>query len=1007
MRMECSPEEEGQALAASGVLQAAGLAALPSPPDSNELRARLGALIAASPHASLTWCRPQGGNAALKTDVTLAAAWRDAFVEAGVQGPARLLIETDAATDVAEFVGLLRRLQAPLVARRGGYPDWRQLGAGVVGSVALLPARTNSQSFRRHRWSWPLRINLPALVFGYGVERGFMVRKLRQPFDVELAPVLPVTGPETGGVRLVLDSILDPVDALRARLLQGTIGRRPEALVPVDPAALPELLTALSYEVAHDAPIDFALSLAWLRHGIGDLPPVFLAPGWDWPLELESTRLHRRVTELVARLRLPTRRDSLYIDRPLRAFDLYNEIGLIGTLELADRLERALRDGAVRYDQESDVATDLLMLERALADRPAPSRSGDGGAGGINFDVVNIHAGADIRIYSSLSSSSIQIDAVGSAPIVAGLQIPSQAEAERYADLILYQGFHFGHATPQAALRVAEDEALRLQSPYTLEVAIRRNPIGIAAADTELPVEVPPDRTDPGVVVVISCRQANAPQFHDRLLTITWPHDADSTVALFRMQTGDGLPAEPLCLEIRLYARAGLQLLDLLELRFAQGRWAKHQPQIGRLSAPAAHQAEDAMSFHVARKPGGYDFEVVFTRDGKAYLDAPLGRLVSDADLELLLRRVRSFWTRLVIGKLGTRTHLSAHGHAEELGRIVELGGAAWRTLFGDRHGAQAGTPEALGEMLRLHPLPDGSPVRVTLANDADAFVFPWAILSPPLHRQGTPDPEVIWGLRHRIELTRKYCEPYGRPAAAGKVRIATVLDPGFASSVDHAATLRRVAASGVGAELIASLGTAVAVLDGLETRPPADIYYYFCHGFGPGRAPVLARDLLLELRSEVERLNEAADQRLWQALLDRLGEEGLVAAMFTGDARITEDDLRGAEFFSEGRPIVFLNMCHSADLQPSLRSGLTRVFIDRNAVAVLGTECPITSVFADMFAERVLGALLCGATIGAALLEARRHFQTERNPLGLLYTLYGHEDARVTEQPMRAKESS
>jgi hypothetical protein len=575
------------------------------------------------------------------------------------------------------------------------------------------------------------------------------------------------------------------------------------------------------------------------------------------------------------------------------------------------------------------------------------------------------------------------------------VQATHAGEAPRFTDLILYRGWLFSGDVSPAEQRLHDNEALRAGQKYTLEVAIRRDPIGIAAAGVKRPVQAPPDRTDPGVLVVMSCRQANAPHFKDQLLAITWPRDADSTAALFRFETGDAPSPEPFCLEIRLYARTGLQLLDLLELRFAEGRWAKHQPEIGRIAVPSAGPDEDAVSFHVAAKPGGYDFEVIFIRDGEAHLDAPLGRLVSDADLETLLRRVRSFWTRLVIGKLSARPRLSEKGYAQELGRIVDLGGAAWRTLFGDRRGAQAGAPEALGETLRRNPLSFGTPVRVTLASDADAFVFPWAILCPPLRRDEVPDSEVIWGLRYRIELTRKYCEPYRRPAAAGKVRIATVLDPRFAN-VDHAATLDRVAMMGAGAELISGPGTAQAVLDELEAHPPAEIYYYFCHGFAPGRTAVLTSDLLLELRQAVEHLN-AADLQPWQALLDGLSRGSEVAAMFTGAARITEDDLRRADFFTTGRPIVFLNMCHSADLLPSLRSGLTRVFIDRNAAAVLGTECPVTSVFADMFAERVLGGLLHGATIGAALLEARRHFHTQQNPLGLLYTLYGHEDARVT----------
>src|SRR5436305_312658 len=70
--------------------------------------------------------------------------------------------------------------------------------------------------------------------------------------------------------------------------------------------------------------------------------------------------------------------------------------------------------------------------------------------------------------------------------------------------------------------------------------------------------EDPPDQTDPGVLAVVSCRQAHAPVFRDRLLPITWTRDADSTAALFRFETGYTLPSEPVCLEIRLYARAGL-----------------------------------------------------------------------------------------------------------------------------------------------------------------------------------------------------------------------------------------------------------------------------------------------------------------------------------------------------------------------------------------------------------------------------------------------------------------
>jgi hypothetical protein len=90
--------------------------------------------------------------------------------------------------------------------------------------------------------------------------------------------------------------------------------------------------------------------------------------------------------------------------------------------------------------------------------------------------------------------------------------------------------------------------------------------------------------------------------------------------------------------------------------------------------------------------------------------------------------------------------------------------------------------------------------------------------------------------------------------------------------------------------------------------------------------------------------------------------------------------------------------MCQSAELVPSLSSGFVRVFLDKNACAIVGTECPMTAVFAHEFAKQTFDHLLNGAGIGAALWEARRYFLSPqfRNPLGLAYTLYGRAGTRL-----------
>ena len=45
---------------------------------------------------------------------------------------------------------------------------------------------------------------------------------------------------------------------------------------------------------------------------------------------------------------------------------------------------------------------------------------------------------------------------------------------------------------------------------------------------------------------------------------------------------------------------------------------------------------------------------------------------------------------------------------------------------------------------------------------------------------------------------------------------------------------------------------------------------------------------------------------------------------------------------------------------------------------------------FAHSFAKKLLTDILAGESLGEALLDARRHFMTLKNPLGLAYTLFG-----------------
>jgi hypothetical protein len=91
------------------------------------------------------------------------------------------------------------------------------------------------------------------------------------------------------------------------------------------------------------------------------------------------------------------------------------------------------------------------------------------------------------------------------------------------------------------------------------------------------------------------------------------------------------------------------------------------------------------------------------------------------------------------------------------------------------------------------------------------------------------------------------------------------------------------------------------------------------------------------------------------------------------------------------------LNMCESAQVLPSLSGGFIPFFLQRGARSVIGTECPMTSTFADPFAREFFYRFLRGGTVGHILWELRRKYLEEGNPLGFAYTLYGNAGTKLS----------
>jgi hypothetical protein len=95
--------------------------------------------------------------------------------------------------------------------------------------------------------------------------------------------------------------------------------------------------------------------------------------------------------------------------------------------------------------------------------------------------------------------------------------------------------------------------------------------------------------------------------------------------------------------------------------------------------------------------------------------------------------------------------------------------------------------------------------------------------------------------------------------------------------------------------------------------------------------------------------------------------------------------------------PVVFINACDSATLDPRCGTGLLTPFAKNGNLALIGTVASVPDELAASFSHRFYAGLLAGHTFGAAVFEARRHLLLQyANPLAILYCLYGNANVRV-----------
>lgn len=116
-------------------------------------------------------------------------------------------------------------------------------------------------------------------------------------------------------------------------------------------------------------------------------------------------------------------------------------------------------------------------------------------------------------------------------------------------------------------------------------------------------------------------------------------------------------------------------------------------------------------------------------------------------------------------------------------------------------------------------------------------------------------------------------------------------------------------------------------------------------------------------------------------------------------------NDGYGGDDDGDGEPeraAVIFNACGSSVIDARSALSFQRWFLRNDHPVFLGTQAKIPDPVAADFAKSLYGFLLGGFTFGEAVVLARRQLlSVSKNPLGILYVLYGNDRLRVeVEQP-------
>lgn len=583
---------------------------------------------------------------------------------------------------------------------------------------------------------------------------------------------------------------------------------------------------------------------------------------------------------------------------------------------------------------------------------------------------------------------------------------PIAPDEKRHVDVAF---FHDDQIT-----RVTEEQPLVEDQWYRLKIIVTPHPTGITSSESGRPAIREPDRDRDVTIMVVAEVDEDDFNIEENVQSFILPPSGATEPAWFRIQPKKETPDRENLAEISIKLLCDFFVIEMVTLR-AEVIEMEDKPPVSKLRLKPPIRLEYGelerdmpemgstvprdMTVFVKKENDRYFLRFLFKNEEKNKICFPAALRFDEDELERELIETRTLWKDIAMSKeyLQMLT-CDDEDYWKHVRNLAERGSNLWSRLF------KYDTDSSLfhiGKWLEEHPLPNYSTIQILPENkDTAGFIFPWALLYDKKVEK-KPDPLGFWGLRYCIEqrvIDRPSISDNAvKPVYSDKLRLGFMMWNHFENSKKHIEMFQNLAdTSGFIEEPSPIIDASECILQ--MKKADWDILYFYSHGHTKPRKTIVGLEDHLEQFIRDYNTYENTDIRkelfydLYWALTEGQFEKDKTYIELT-NGKIYLDDLYKDDNLKliRTKPIVFLNMCESAQVIPTLEKSFIHIFLNRGASCVIGTECPMPSVFACPFAIHLFKGLANGDSVGLAALKASSHFMKEKhNPLGLAYTIYG-----------------